>query len=268
MPLLYYLLFSERIYIRKINLILALFFCISLSLITVLGIYKFPYNLDSIYTAQSVLLILTKGFSIQFFNTPQYFLLQATYPLPITSIFAANMTLITGISYTLIVKYLSLIIMALFFFSYYTFISRIFNNKIAILSLIIIASFPLVIDMAGIFQNTVLAFLFIILCWFLLFEQYFTQKRFNIAILLSILVGTFALTHHLTFTVFILSLIIITILIYLMKFLDADFIDMKIPRNIENFILYASVIVMAYYLFVYFSPDINNGKNFYQSTCN
>ncbi|MEN6294148.1 MAG: hypothetical protein ABFD07_19320 [Methanobacterium sp.] len=254
-PILYYFLYSDKNYFGRTNLILVLFFCLSLSLITVIGIYKFPYDIDSIYTTQSVLLMISKGFSTQMFSVfPEDFLLKATYPLPINSILASSMTLLTGISYTFIVKYMSLIIMGLFFFSYYTFLSKYFNNKVALISPLLIASFPLVINMGGIFQNVVLAFLFVFLSWILLFEQYFSKKRFSIAILLLILVSTFALTHHLTFTVFILSLIIILIVIYLIKFLDVKLVDMKIPTNFENVILYASIIVLAYYTFVYFSP--------------
>lgn len=270
-PLLYYFLFTKNEYFGKINCIFVFLFCIGLGLSTVITIYKFPLDLDSIFTAQSVLLILGKGFSTQFFNGANLddFLLKATYPLPITSILASNLSLLTGISFMEIVKYLTLIIMMLFFVVYYAFLSKSFNKRVALVSLIILVSFPTINGATGTFQNNVLSYFFVLSVWWLLFNFYFSgRKSVGLSLIIMILISAFVLTHHLTFSVFIFSLVVISVLIFIIKLIDADCMDLIIPNNIVNLVIIATVFAIAYYTFVYFGPIEIMVKSFTQQISN
>lgn len=249
-PLLLYLVNIKDVN-NKITSVIVFFVCLAFISILYIGIPTFPFDIDSIISTQSIPFILNNGFSVDFIRQSDL-LIGATYSLPIFSLFAAISVLVAGLGYMDAGKLLPFLLSIIFLFTYYVMLEKIFNIKIALLSLLLISPFPLILNLSGTFNNAVLAQLFLILIWWLLFK-YYQDKKIEISLLLLIILSVFAFTHHLTYVILIFALLMILVLIYTGKKLNIT----KINDNKSNFInlaLFAIVLVMAYYMYVYFTP--------------
>jgi len=237
-----------------LNIKLLIFFLFGISLITLIfvSIYRFPLDIDSIVSMHSINLIIKEGFQSNLVIDANS-IIHSTYSLPLFSILGALLSLILNISYVESSKYLPFLMTVVTFLIYYTFITKVLDKKVASISLLMIVTFPLVISVSGTFNNVVLGHLFIVLGWWLLYK-YYTTRSFEYSLIVLIIISSFLLSHHLSYAVFVLSILFLCFVIYSSSFYLDKKINFKKASIFNNLILFSIVGVLAYYTFVYLSP--------------
>lgn len=236
----YVILTSSNDHLKNLELPGVLLFCLSLPLLLNIGIHQFPPDLDSIISIQTIPFIINNGFSTDLVGDKDL-LISATYSLPMLSILSASFMQILGITHIATAKYIPIIILSIFFLIYYAFISKFINKKTALLSLILFSTFSW--GYSGVFNNVDLALvLFVLSWWFLLWRDHY--KEYSIVVIIQIIVLiTFVITHHLTYVVFILSVIFSSLYSFTIK-----------QKKTVSIGLLAIVLMFSYYIFVYLLP--------------
>lgn len=242
--LIYFLINSKKI--ENLDLIIVFLYCMSLSLIFIISVGKFPFGLDSIISVHSVEFIYKYGFSSHIVN--QNNLISATYSLPGLSILALELKLILNSSYLIICKNLAIIVTSIFFLLYYIFITELFEKRSALISLILIYSFYQIITLGSQFANVIIAFCFIILLFYLLIKK--DNNHINLVLIQILVLIAFVISHHLTFLIFLLMII----LIYFYYLFIEKKSELLIKTNPMNFILFVGIIMIAYNIYIYFGP--------------
>ncbi|MBF4475248.1 hypothetical protein [Methanobacterium formicicum] len=249
--LLIYFLMNSKV-INNVDVIMVFLLCMMMSLLFVLSVPIFPYGLDSIISVHSIDFTTLNGFSTSLLD--QNLIFDATYSLPGLSILSSMLVWITELSSTKIAKLLPLLLTFIFFLIFYLFIYKNFDKKTSLISIILIYSFYSIITLGSQFANVVLAFPLVFLSWFLLFKRN-KLRIIPIFILQILVVLTFVFTHHLTFLVFVLSLVFLQLFYYLS--------NKNNPNSIfVNFIVLSGVLMLAYYVYVYYGPLEIIGNSF------
>lgn len=225
-----------------------IFFCTSLVLIFFIGSGNYNYDLDSVLSIHSIPFILDNGYSGQFIKS----FISTTYALPGLSILSGILVLITNYPYMIIGKYLPLALIAIFFIIYFSLIRSVFNSKIAVISSILVFSFPYFNMLGSIFANSVLAIPLMLLFWGLLLGKG-NSKNLKTAqiILILIITAAFVFSHHLTYFISYIFLLLLFIFYFLISKLSEckeNFTDFEILIFIELLIL------ISFYIYIYLSP--------------
>jgi hypothetical protein len=165
------------------------------------------------------------------------------------SMLGAALVLVTNSSYITVAKYLPLLIFLVFLVIYYALLSQRYPKQAALLSLAIVASFPLLISL-GTFNNVDLGAVFLLLTISLVFMRY-SGSRYVFSGLIFFVIGCFVLTHQLTFVFLIAALAALAF--------EDQILGRRRNLNLRNeklgvVLLVAIVAVSAYYAFAYFGP--------------
>ena len=230
--------------------LLIIYFCLFLGLFSFIRLGNLQYDIDTIISAQSIPFISNNGFSLDLVGNNSL-ILQATYSMPMFSILGSILSSLLGVSTIVIAKNLPLILTIIFFILFFIYINKIFGKKIALLSLIIICSFSEIYNNINIFHNLVLAFPLMILSFYILHLKCFgikKDKTFDILFILVII--TFAFSHHLTYTIF------VVIIFLLLTFFIFKHLLNKVSFNADLFCLSSSflftlILMLVYYAFIY-----------------
>lgn len=237
----YVILNSKYDYLQRLELPGVLLFCLSLPLLLNIGIHQFPPDLDSVISMQSIPFVKNYGFSADLAGKKDL-LISATYSLPMLSIFSASFMQILGITYIVTAKYVPMIIVTIFFFIYYAFVSKFIGKKVALISLILISTYMW--NYGSVVNNADLALVLILLSWWFIFWREHNKKHsINVIIIQLITLIVFVMTHHLTYFMFILSNILLSLFLYI-----------KNQKKIVNNSLLAIILMFSYYIYVYFGP--------------
>ena len=230
--------------------LLIIYFCLFLGLFSFIRLGNLQYDIDAIISVQSIPFISNNGFLLDLVGDNSL-IISATYSMPMLSILGSILSSLLEVPAIVIAKNLPLILTIIFFILFLIYINKIFGKKIALLSLVIICSFSEIYNNINIFHNLVLAFPLMILSLFLLYMKCFDSKKdksFNILFILVII--TFAFSHHLTYTIF------VVIIFLLLAFFIFKRILNKVSFNIDLFCLFSSflftlILMLVYYAFIY-----------------
>src|SRR5450830_972935 len=170
-------------------------FCLSLFLVVWVGSGPLPYDIDSIISLHSIDFTLSHGFSLVDVSNPQLYI-RSTYSLPMQSLLGAALVLVTNSSYITVAKYLPLLLFLVFLVIYYALVSQRYSKQAALLSLVIVASFPFFMQF-DVLNNVDLGTVFLLLTLSLVFWRNLSN-RYVFTALIFFVVGCFTLTHHLT----------------------------------------------------------------------
>lgn len=237
--------------ISVLDLYVTFFFFLLLNLVQVVGIGNRPLDLDSIISIHSIPFILANGFNAQLAGSRDL-LISATYSLPLLSILGAIHVLILGISYTIVAKYLATFIVSTFIISLYLLISKLFDKKTALLSILIISSFPQIIDSSALFTNMVLGEVLIALSWLILYWRFLLDNDVRLICLQIIVIFSLVFAHHLTSLVFVVSALTFLIQLHIVTYYDST---VKADKASPFFIILLTLTLMiSYYIYVYISP--------------
>jgi hypothetical protein len=242
--LLYVIIKSKKI--GNLDIFVVLFFCISMMLLFYVVPGLFPMGLDSIFSIKSVDFLINNGFSTAFLTNS--FPLTATYSLPGLSILTANFVLITGSSYILASKYTAFFIGVISITFIYLFINKFLNKKTALLSLLILISFPFINDLGSAFSNSLLGFLLFIMFIYTVNRNY--NNIMAITIIQIIILTFLAFSHHLSAVILIATLVLIQFYYYFSK----KYSNNKDLPSLTNLIILSAVLIFGYYCFMYFAP--------------
>lgn len=237
-----YFLMNSKI-IKKMDILMVFLFCMAMSLVFVVSTGKFPFDLDSIISIHSIDFISSNGFSTHLVN--QNLIIHATYSLPGLSILSDILMLILNLTSLKIAKLLPLVLTSLFFLVFFVFINKIFDKKTSLISLLLIYSFYPIMTLGGQFANVVLAFPFLILSWYFLYKS---NKTSGWVLLQILVLLAFVITHHLTFLIFVISLVLLQIFYYLFNKNQSS------NSIFVNIVLLSGVLMLTYYVFIYFGP--------------
>jgi hypothetical protein len=223
--------------------------CLALFLLVWVGSGPLSFDLDSTLYIHSIDFTLSHGFSLNYASNP-YFLISATYSLPMQSMLGAALVLVTNSSYITVAKYLPLLLFLVFLVIYYALVSQRYSKQATLLSLAIVASFPFLMGLGTSLNNVILGTVFLLLTIFLLFLRAL-GNRDVFTVLIFFVIGCFVLTHHLTFVFLIVALAALS--------LGDQILRRRLNLNLRNerltvVIIVAIVAVCAYYAFVFFGP--------------
>jgi len=224
-------------------------FCLSLLLILWVGAGPLPNDPDSIISMHSISFMLENGFSTARLNSPLF--IGATYSLPMQSLLGAVLVLVTNASFITVAKYLPLILMLILLMIYYALVSTRYDERASLLSLVALASFPIVISFASVFNNVVLGSTFLFLI-FLLILMRDSKNRTVLTVLAFVVICSLGLTHHLTFVVLLVLLGVLASNNVLSKRIGAK--SYLGGERLNIILLVAITAVLAYYVFAYFGP--------------
>ena len=243
----FFYIFVKSNKIENLDVFIVMFFCISLMLLFFVIPGIFTMNLDSILSIKSIDFLMINGFSTKYMinNFP----LLATYSLPGLSILAANFALISGLSHTLAGKYVIFLIGVLSIIFIYLFINKFFDKKTALLSILMLISFPVINLVGSAFSNSTLGiFLFVMFMYTL---TKLNKNRWNIIILQVLILILFAFSHHINAIILIITLITI----HFYNYLSRTYLKANVDSvSLANITLFFFVLVFGYYCFMYFAP--------------
>lgn len=228
--------------------LLIIYFCLFLGLFSFIRLGNLQYDIDTIISVQTIPFISNNGFLLDLVGHNSL-IISATYSMPSLSILGSILSSLLEVSAIVIAKYLPLILTIIFFILFIIYINKIFGKKIALLSLIIIGSFPEIYNNINIFHNLVLAFPLMILSLFLLYMKCFDSKKdkslFNILFILVVI--TFAFSHHLTYIIFVVIIFLLLVFLIFRRILD------KVNFNINLFCISSSFLLTLILMFVYYA---------------
>ena len=224
-------------------------FCLSLFLLGWVGSGSLPFSLDSILYMHSISFTLQNGWSPNLANSG--LLIGAAYALPMQSMLAAALVLVTNASYITAAKYLPYLLMVVFLVIYYSLVAEIFGKKVSLLSVGAIASFLLLIGFANTFNNIALGTVFFLLVLSLLFMRD-SGNALVLSILALFVIGCFVLTHDLTYVFLSAALGVLALKDQILRIRYPELSLRK--ENVTNVLLMAVVAVFTYYAIVYFGP--------------
>jgi len=225
-------------------------FCLSLFLVLWVGAGTLPNDPDSIISMRSISFMLENGFSTAQLTQPG-FLIGATYSLPMQSLLGAVLALVTKASFITVAKYLPLIIMLILLMIYYALVSTRYSKRASLLSLAALASFPILVSFANVVNNLVLGSTFLFLT-LLLISMRNSHNRTVLTALAFVVICIFALTHHLTFLIF---LIVLGVLIFKDALVRTrgDYY-LRVKRINVMFLVALLLVMFTYYVFAGIGP--------------
>jgi hypothetical protein len=225
-------------------------FCLSLFLLVWVGSGPLPNDLDSILYMHSISFTLQNGWSPNLANNGSLLIIYP-YALPMQSMLGAALVLVTNSSYIAVAKYLPLLLMAVFSVIYYALVSEKFGKKVSLLSLAAVASFPILMGYANLFNNIVLGTVFFLLIFLLVFMR-FSSNRLVLTVLVFFVIACFVLTHDLTVVFLIAALAVLALKDQILRISYPELTALS--ENVMIILFVAVVAAFAYYAFAHFGP--------------